>query len=285
MSNLHEQPVVIQGKLPTPMQGVFTAPADSTRPSGTGVVIVNGGAQYRAGAHRLFVQLARHLARQGHTVLRFDFPGQGDSPGEPVAFEDTASHIAAAIDCLHQQQPEITQMALAGLCDGASASLLYLDHRDDTRVTHLVLLNPWVHNPITQARAQVKHYYRRRLLMPEFWRKLVGGRIGLSALRELRSRWWLSRQPIGLATPELSFQERMASAWDRFPGSVLLVLSEHDLVAQEFIEHAENAPAWKGWQQRARLHVLRQSSSDHTFSPREAQSELLQHVSLVLAQK
>lgn len=277
MSDLHEQPVVVQGPLPTPMLGVLTTPADGTKPSGMGVVVVNGGAQYRAGPHRLFVQLARHLAHEGHAVLRFDFPGQGDSPGEPVGFEDTDTHIAAAIDALHQQVAGIEATALVGLCDGASASLLYLDASRDKRITHLVLLNPWVHSPVTQARAQVRHYYRQRLLMPDFWRKLARGGVRWSAAGELWTQWRLSRQK-PITTASAAFQDRMAVAWQSFSGRLLLVLSEHDRVAQEFSEHVQTSPAWDGWQRQPGLQPRYMNGADHTFSPEGVHAELLQAI-------
>lgn len=278
MSAINEQPVVIQGTLPTPMLGVLTVPDGSTPPYGTGVIIVNGGAQYRAGAHRLFAQLARILAHHGHTVLRFDFPGQGDSPGEPAGFEHTASHIAAAIDTLYKHHPLLCNTALLGLCDGASASLLYLDQSRDKRVTHLILLNPWVHNPVTQARAQIKHYYRRRLLMPDFWRKLIRGGVSWSAPGELWTQWRLSRQKPSSPPSHTVFQDRMAVAWQSFSGKLLLVLSEHDRVAQEFREHSQTSAAWKGWQQHPGLQQRHVNGADHTFSPEDMQSALMQAI-------
>ena len=44
----------------------------------TAVLVVVGGPQVRAGSHRHFVQLARHLATHGHAVMRFDVRGMGD---------------------------------------------------------------------------------------------------------------------------------------------------------------------------------------------------------------
>lgn len=275
MSALHEQPVIIQGKLPTPMLGVLTALADGTKPFGTGVIIVNGGAQYRAGAHRLFVQLARHLAYEGHAVLRFDFPGLGDSPGEPVGFEETAPHIAAAIDALHAFHPQLHRTALAGLCDGASASLLYLDAQPDPRVTHLVLLNPWVRSETSLAKAQIQHYYRQRLFMPDFWKKLLKGGVGWAALRELVQKATQTRQkPVNRLEP--GFQDRMGMAWRNFKGELLLLLSESDQTAHEFQAHAAQATQWRLWDQHAGLTVVTLPRADHTCSPLAAQAALIQ---------
>lgn len=277
MNGVHEKPIVIQGTLPTPMLGVLTTPADPIRPSGMGVLIVNGGAQYRAGAHRLFVQLARHLAQQGHAVLRFDFPGQGDSPGQPVGFEDTAPHIAAAVNALHQHQPLLHNTAMLGLCDGASASLLYMEQRRDARITYLILLNPWVHSSVTQARVQVKHYYRQRLLMPDFWRKLIRGGVSWSAAGELWAQWRLSSQRPNVSSHN-AFQDRMAVAWHTFSGKLLLVLSKHDRVAQEFSEYVQTSAMWDDWQQHPNLQQHSLNEADHTFSLDVAQKLLLRAI-------
>lgn len=266
MSAVHEQPVIIQGMLPAPMLGVLTMPHGGTPPSGIGVVIVNGGAQYRAGAHRMFVQLARHLSEQGHAVLRFDFPGQGDSPGEPVGFEDTAPHIAASLDALHQLASGIKATALVGLCDGASASLLYLDTTKDPRITHLALINPWVHNPQTEARAQVKHYYLQRLRMPDFWRKLLCGGVRFSAVGEWLRKLVMSLGPEPEPSGKLRFQDRMASAWHAHQGPIVLILSESDQTAQEFMEHTRASAPWASWDKRPRLKTLLAPAADHTLS-------------------
>lgn len=278
MSAQREHAIAIQGALSTPMLGIITTPGETVTPSGTGIVIVNGGAQYRAGAHRMFASLARHLAAQGHTVLRFDFPGQGDSPGDPVNFEDTAPHIGAAIDALHQHQPILQHTTLLGLCDGASASLLYLHARPDRRVHRLVLINPWVRSETSLARTQLKHYYRQRLLMPAFWKKLLSGGVGLSALRDLLRQ--AARAQTAPATQNApTFQDRMAHAWHAFGGHICLLLSDSDLTAQEFREQANLQACWQQWADKPRLYTVELSHADHTCSSLDTAKGLQQHIS------
>ncbi len=255
---------MIQGRLPTPMLGLLTRPGVGMQALNSAVIIVNGGAQYRAGAHRLFVQMARHLARQGHAVLRFDLPGQGDSPGLPIGFEDTAEHIGAAIDTLHQHHKQLQVTGLLGLCDGASACLLYLHAHPDPRITHLALLNPWVRNEVSAARAQLKHYYWQRLLMPQFWRKLLAGKVGWTAIVELLQKLALSRHKIGSPSAE-SFQEKMLGAWEAHNGPVTLVLSGADLVAQEFQELVQTDKRWRHCIENRNVKLVEIRSADHTF--------------------
>lgn len=275
MSDMHEQPVVVQGPQPTPMLGVLTSPADGTKPSGMGVVVVNGGAQYRAGAHRLFVQLARQLAQQGHAVLRFDFPGQGDSPGTFAGFDNSGQQLGAAIEELFKLRPTLSQCALLGLCDGASAVLLYLHATSDTRVTHICLLNPWVHEESSEARAQIKHYYLRRLLMREFWSKVLKGGVGWQNVLGLLQRLSLAAKGPSERN-NTAFPFRMGQAWQGFQGQRMVVLSERDQTAQTFMEHALRASAWEGWNKLPGVRVLHLQNADHTLSTASAASMWMQ---------
>ena len=139
----------------------------------TGVVIVVGGPQTRAGSHRYFVQVSRALASAGFPTLRFDYRGMGDSSGSQRNFEPVNEDMAMAIAALQRQVPAVKQVVLWGLCDGASAALLYLRATADPRVRGLCLLNPWVRSEASLARTHVKHYYLQRLMQREFWLKLV----------------------------------------------------------------------------------------------------------------
>ena len=76
------------------LTGILSQPEQA---SDTTVIVVVGGPQYRVGSHRQFLQLARHLARQGYPVLRFDGRGMGDSSGLLRSFEEIDDDIGAAI--------------------------------------------------------------------------------------------------------------------------------------------------------------------------------------------
>lgn len=249
------------------MLGIVSLPPTTTPMQSTGVVIVVGGAQYRVGSHRQFVQLARFLAQAGFPVLRFDFPGMGDSPGDMPSFEHTAPHIATAINGFQRQHPGVERVVLWGLCDGASASLLYVDATHDPRIAGLALLNPWVRSEVSLARARVKYYYRRRLMDPAFWKKLLHGGVGWSSLWSFSANLRLSRGQD--STPE-SFQDKMARAWLAFGRPVLLLLSERDLTAQEFDEYTQLSPQGINW--KTARHVVRTmiSDADHTLSDASA---------------
>lgn len=241
--------------------GVLAAPAVAALP--VGVLIIVGGPQCRTGSHRMFTQLARELAAQGVASLRFDVRGMGDSSGAQRGFEQLSDDIGSAIDTLMAQRPELNGVVLWGLCDAASAALLYVDERRDSRVHALVLANPWLRSAATQARTQIKHYYADRLRQPDFWRKLLRGEVGLSALRG-----WLQARRSGRAAPTgaLGFQTRMARGWLSEKLPTLLLLSGNDYTAREFEEYAQLDPVWSELLGEPTIKRVDIRGADHTFS-------------------
>lgn len=231
-------------------------------PAEVGVLIIVGGPQYRAGSHRQFTLLARHLAANGYAALRFDYRGMGDSEGEARDFLGVDADIGAAIAALKAARPHVSKIMLWGLCDAASAALLYLGRQDDRRIAGLTLLNPWVRTQSGEARAQVKHYYVRKLLDPAFWRKLLSGRVARGALSEFTSKLASSRT----LKVEDDFVGAMASAWQRSRLPLTLILSGQDLVAREFMERVREDRRWQDCLRRPG--VIHQSlpDADHTFS-------------------
>lgn len=248
-------------------QPVLLAPAGA---SDLALVVVVGGPQVRAGSHRQFTQLCRLIAAAGVIALRFDVRGMGDSSGTLRSFEHIDDDIAAAIGALQTHAPGVKRVVLWGLCDGASAALMYLQARADPRVAGLVLLNPWVRSAQTLARAHVKHYYWNRLGQREFWRKLLAGGVARKALGDLLGNLKAARGKVAGAADEatLSFQARMLKGAEDFSGPTLWVLSGQDYTAKEFAEMAAQQPRWQGVLKQSRAERLNMAEADHTFSTR-----------------
>lgn len=251
------------------MVGVVSLPKV---PTNHGVVIVVGGPQYRVGSHRQFVLTARQLAAAGMPTLRFDVRGMGDSGGSQRTFEDLTIDIAAGIDALFRCAPSVSQVTLFGLCDGASAALLYLHETGDPRVSGLCVANPWVRSELSLARTQVKHYYLQRLLSREFWAKLLKGGVATTAMSDLirAVRTSISASKRSSVAPsteaDLPYQSRMARAWQRGHLPILLALSGDDYTAKEFLVHAEHHADWRGALMRPGVSRLDLPEADHTFS-------------------
>jgi uncharacterized protein len=255
--------------------GVVCAPSD---PAPRGVVIVVGGPQYRAGSHRQFVLLARHLAAHGVAVLRFDYRGMGDSQGESRSFEDIDADIRAAVDTLFTRVAALREVVLVGLCDAASAALLY--SHGDARVSGLVLLNPWVRTVEGEARTYLKHYYAGRLADPQLWRKLHRGEFDFRAAASSlfsnvrrTSRTYRSRKE-SMTLGETSLPERMRRAMERFEGRVLLILSGDDLTAKEFEDEVSGNQQWSKLICPPRVTRHKLIRANHTFARREWRDEV-----------
>ena len=234
-------------------------------PMETGVVIIVGGPQYRAGSHRQFVLLSRVLAAAGYAVLRFDYRGMGDSTGDLHDFEHVNADISAAINSLQANVSELRKVVLWGLCDGASAALLHCHAARDPRIGGLCLLNPWVRSTASLAKTHVKHYYTQRLQQKEFWVKLVSGQVAWRALAGLVGNVKKALSPPPNWT-SATFQDRMATAWKDFDGHILLLLSGDDYTAREFMDHARSSAVWTGALQKNKLTQHLEAEADHTFS-------------------
>jgi exosortase A-associated hydrolase 1 len=240
--------------------GIIASPA---APAARGVLIVVGGAQYRVGAHRQFALLARHLARHGIAAMRFDCRGMGDSQGQARPFDASCADLRAAADCFFAQVPQLRELVVWGLCDGASAALLYA--HQDARVRALAMLNPWARTEDGHARATLRHYYGARLFDAAFWRKLFSGRFAVGD--SLRSILGLARRAAAPSAPSAAaLPARLLAGLQRFDGPLLLIMSGADLTAREFDDMAASSAAWRRELARARVTRRELPGADHTCS-------------------
>jgi len=254
------------------LYGILTMPQ---QPQPLAVLIVVGGPQYRAGSHRQFVLLARELASHGYPVLRFDYRGMGDSEGEPRNFELVDDDLRAAVNALFDIAPSTREVVVWGLCDGASAALFYA--HQDPRVSGLVLVNPWVRTVESEAKARLRHYYQSRLFDTDLWRKIARGNFSYAAAA--RSLWTSVERACRSAPRDvvdddtLSLPDRLHDSFSRFKGQVLLILSEHDLTAQEFSDLAQSRE-WQTLIHSPRVQCFRLLGANHTFSSRELREKV-----------
>ena len=250
--------------------GILSRPVAETIESSIGVLIVVGGPQYRVGSHRQFVLLARALAHQGFPALRFDYRGMGDSEGGMRDFKGTGPDLQAALDALCTACPGLTRVVVWGLCDAASAALMFATA--DQRVAGIVAVNPWARSAASLASVHVRHYYLARLMQPAFWRKLLAGGLDIRAsmgalIGNLRRARAAHRTPFPDRVDD-SFQTAMARGLAQFRGPLLLILSGNDLTAREFVQYTGSAPAWRGLLSDPRISRVDLPGADHTFSRR-----------------
>lgn len=243
-----------------------------------GVLVVVGGPQYRVGSHRQFALLGRHLVEHGVPTLRFDYRGMGDSGGEMRTFERASEDIRCAIDRFFAAAPGLKEVVIWGLCDAASAALMYA--HEDERVSGLVLLNPWVRTTQGLARAHLKHYYLSRLFQSSLWQKVARGEFDFRQAATAFGRMIVDavgrHRPgaIRSAGGPAPFPDRMEEGLRKFRGKVLLILSGNDLTAQEFKDLVARSDAWRRLlgSDRVTRHDL--PEANHTFARRDWRSQV-----------
>jgi surfactin synthase thioesterase subunit len=133
------------------------------------VLLVNSGILHRVGACRFHVRLARRLAAEGVSALRFDFSGIGDSEvrRDDLAFEQSAvAELREAMDHLAATR-SARSFVVIGLCSGAD--MAFEVAKVDPRVVGLGVLDPWVYRT---RRFYLKHY-GPRLLRASVWARLI----------------------------------------------------------------------------------------------------------------
>jgi pimeloyl-ACP methyl ester carboxylesterase len=170
--------------------GIVTTP-DEPRPAELpAVVLLNAGLMHRVGPNRTYVQIARALAAQGFTVLRFDFSGMGDSRprADHLPYMQSAPQEAGEAMSWLAEHHAARRFILIGHCAGAGVALLVA--RDDQRVVGAALINMeggdagWTEydriKKVSQQHART--YGQRALFSRERWAKLLSGRADYASI-------------------------------------------------------------------------------------------------------
>ncbi|MCP5244535.1 MAG: hydrolase 1, exosortase A system-associated [Burkholderiales bacterium] len=263
--------------------GILNVP-DTFSPRRGVVFIVADGPQYRVGAQRQFVTMARTMEKSGYATLRFDYRGMGDSEGIHRGFEYVNEDIKAAVDALLASCTSIEEVVLWGECDSAAAVLFYA--HTDTRVKGVCIANPWVRTEEGRAKTIVKHYYQSRLVDKKFWKKLLSGQFEFR--NSLVSLWNniikvfraknLSNPVRNNSSDSMNQQplpSRLAYGLGSFDGQVLLILSGNDWIAKEFLDMVAASPVWQNLLNDERLVRHEIQDADHSFSRKVSRDELL----------
>ncbi len=149
--------------------GVFTEPEEASYGQ-LAVILLNAGLIHHVGPNRLYVRLARHLAKQGLAVFRFDLSGTGDSG----ARTDHLPFEQGIIDDARQAMDKLTtaygikHFIFMGHCSGAAQSFVMA--LEDERVVGAVLINP-------AAERQDWHEYDRRRKVQRYYQNYYGKQV------------------------------------------------------------------------------------------------------------
>ena len=187
---------------PSELFAVVSSPrAAASRPAahGKAILLLNSGAVNHIGPCRLYVALARHLARSGYVVLRMDIAGIGDSqpranqPENVVYSRCALEDVTEAIEYLRRQWGAGEVRAL-GLCSGAYHAFKAAVARFPLR--GVVLINPltffWKDGMSLEfadhrVAADIGRY-RKNVRSLSAWRKLFAGRVNLAELMQVLRR-------------------------------------------------------------------------------------------------
>lgn len=165
-----------------PLMGIACAPRRPSRRL-PAVLFLNTGAISRGGMGGLWPGVARKLAAEGVTSLRFDVSGFGDSPARPgqldpfVNMAEALPDVDAAIGWLQAQGHE--RITLIGFCWGSQLACNVAQR--DPRVSGVVLVNPrrlfWdLETPPLDAILGLKGYLRLAR-EPARWRAVLRGAV------------------------------------------------------------------------------------------------------------
>jgi predicted alpha/beta hydrolase len=291
-ATLIEERAVQFGALPG-LFGIVSSPqAPSRRPvaKSKAILLLNSGAVHHVGPCRLYVTLARHLARCGYIVLRLDIAGIGDSPprsGQPenvvysrYALED----VTEAIQYLRREWGAGEVRAL-GLCSGAY-------HAFKAAAARFPLSGVFLVNPLTffWKEGMTMEYsdhrvasdilrYRKKVRDLSSWRKLLAGKVNIHELTQSLGRHaqaWLA-QPLRGAARRLGIPLQ-----DDLPSELLHAVGAGiDLqfifaAADPGVEllRSKGGPTARGLRSRGKLGEEHIAGADHTFTDLAARTDL-----------
>ena len=262
--------------------GIISAPANSTGGDGA-VIFLNTGANHHIGNHGLSVSMARTLARDGLTCLRFDVSGTGDSPDRleqdaPGLYSKDACHeVRQAIDALVERGK--TRFMLVGLCSGAY--LAFHSALLDSRVAGLALINAqrftWNEGDsleiATRQAFKSSRFYWQALRDASTWRRLASGEInarGIAGTILERTAAKVKRRGrealadvLGPSWEKNEVARGFLSLCDRGT-QTLLVYSDSDGGLDELEKHL--GPGAARLRGRRQLHMNILDGADHTLS-------------------
>jgi len=245
------------------------------------LTITPGGPQCRIGVGRQLVRLARRLAAEGVTVMRFDHRGLGDSEGSFRGFQDTHNDIAAAIDEFQRRLPSIRRVILWGGCDAASAALL--NAYKLPAVVCVIAGNPFVSSPVTAAKAQRKHYLSR-LKQKSFWVKLLKleynpKEYAAGALQKLKRKSAPNKEASADTSerkshPQGNFVENILTGLRKFNGRILFLMGDRFLLSTEFDQLVVSTPEWRAAYNKPGYERIDIKGGDQVFSNQESQERM-----------
>ena len=270
--------------------GVLTQPQPTQAHKGreeTAVLMLNVGGNYRIGPNRIYTTLARSLAQAGYCALRFDLPGIGDSAGldgfsaATLYSRDATPSVRAAMDFLAEQG--FSRFYLLGICSGSFVA--FQAALNDPRVTGQVLMNSrllewreaqpdgsW--QGAMQQAYKSSGFYRRQLLQPAVYRRLLRGDIDVLGISRrmhtlLMARVQRSFKQLLRRQPPSDYVLAKLKGLSRRGTDTLLLVTEDD-DGRDYLEfHLGRRGSYLKGDPHFKMVLVQ--NSDHTFSDAQGQ--------------
>ncbi len=229
----------------------------------TGLLIVSGGNEIRAGAHAGMAKLADRMARKGFPVFRYDRRGIGDSSGANQGFLETQADIQSALACFRQSSPQIEKIIAFGNCDAASALALF---GAEIAIDGFILANPWVIEntepssdaPTAPPPSAVRSRYWERLKNPKSIIDLLTGKINLRRLAKGLRQAIKKQENTNLAT-------QVQTGLNRLTKPCHIVLANRDTTARAFLA-AWDSKAFRKTKSLPQITMASLDSASHSFA-------------------
>ena len=265
-----------------------------TAATGQAIVLLNAGATRRIGPGRLYVDLARRFALQGHRVIRVDLSGLGDSTAmtgrdENIVYSDTALREVDSVVGYMRMRGDVRRCIGVGLCAGGyhafKAAVM------GASFDAVVAINPltffW-HVGIPLDAPLPQHTvisemtrYRRDLFSIDRLRRLLSGGVDLRRVAMLLGRWLRLR----LTAPTLELARILHISFDEDLSGELALLAARK-VRMQFVfaagEPGLQLLAMQGGRMVGRLQkdgaveIRHFDSADHIFSRWECRRDLVE---------
>lgn len=172
--------------------GILSSPENPGKTNQPIVILANSGSNHRVGPNRLYVLLARTLARNGYRCLRIDMDGLGDSAKPDPETENivymnhSSDEIHLAIKSFGKNYRD-NKYILMGLCSGAYFAFRASIDLLDVDIVECYMINPltfhWeegMTNVDSQAVTYLNWYsYKKSIRNPASWIKLFTGRVSV----------------------------------------------------------------------------------------------------------
>jgi len=255
------------------------------------IVLVNAGAVYHIGPNRLHVSLARRWAALGHTVLRIDLSGIGDSSAAPdaaenVVYSDRAlEDLRGAVEFLAESRPAMQCHAL-GLCSGAYHA--FKAAAGKLPLSGIILINPltfsWKEGmsldyPAHMVASSMLRY-KTTAFRTSSWLKLLRGDVSVGGVSQIllrHARSMLLAQVLNVARRlRLPLKDDLGTELARIAASstdMLFVFAPQDPGLE--ILRIQGGSALRRLRGKQQLDIEIVAGADHTFTGRAARERLV----------